>query len=350
VTGPTHVKLWSFLLLVGLAVPAFAQKKDQNDDRLPETKVDRAADGKAMDLDRVAAVVDNTIILESEVLQRATPMLADAEQREQNLDPNAKLQLWRTTFRKALDQMVEEQLIIDAANEAKLEVNEDEVQKALDEVKRQNKLTDAMLEGALKAQGASVAEYKRDVRRQILRLRAINVLVRPRVQVSDDEVKAKYEKLSGQSSVITEVHIRHILLPLPEKPSPADLDLVRRKAGDLVSRVRAGEDFAAIAQQVSTDNATKAQGGDLGWYKRGELPTEWEEILFTMEPGEVRGPVQGPRGLHVFLLVENKKESVRPFAEVKDQLKEQLFQEEMEKQTKVWLQELRKKAHVEIKM
>jgi parvulin-like peptidyl-prolyl isomerase len=349
------VKLWSLLLVVGLVAhepaPAYAQdKKDKNDDRAPEPKIDRATDGRAMDLDRVAAVVDNTIVLESEVLQRATPMLADAEQRDPNLDANGKLQLWRTTFRKALDQMIEEQLIVDAANEAKLEVDEGEVQKALDEVKRQNKLTDAQLEAALKTQGANVAEYKRDVRRQILRLRAINVIVRPRVQVSDDEVKAKYEKLSGQSAVVTEVHIRHILLALPEKPSPADLDLVRRKAGDLVSRVRAGEDFAAIAQQVSTDAQTKASGGDLGWYKRGELPTEWEEILFTMEPGEVRGPIQGPRGLHVFLLVENKKESVRPFAEVKDQLKDQLFQEEMEKQTKVWLQELRKKAHVEVKM
>ena len=69
-----------------------------------------------------------------------------------------------------------------------------------------------------------------------------------------------------------------------------------------------------------------------------------------MDASEVRGPVQGPRGLHVFQLVENKKETVKAFADVKDQLKEQLYQEEMEKQTKVWLQELRKRAHVEVKM
>ena len=88
----------------------------------------------------------------------------------------------------------------------------------------------------------------------------------------------------------------------------------------------------------------------LRWYKRGELPTEWEEIVFAMEPNETRGPVQGPRGLHVFQLVENKTETVRPFAEVKDSLREQLYQEEMEKQTKVWLQELRKKAHIDVKL
>jgi parvulin-like peptidyl-prolyl isomerase len=117
-----------------------------------------------------------------------------------------------------------------------------------------------------------------------------------------------------------------------------------------VDRARGGEDFSVLAKEQSQDATTKASGGDLGWYKRGELPTDWEEIVFAMDTGEVRGPVQGPRGLHVFQLVENKKDAVRPFAEVKETLREQLFQEEMEKQTKVWLQELRKKSHVEVKM
>src|SRR5262249_10820688 len=155
---------------------------------------------------------------------------------------------------------------------------------------------------------------------------------------------------SGQSAVVTEIHLRHILLALPERPQPGDIDTARRAAGEIVARARGGEDFQALAKQLSQDTATKNSGGDLGWYKRGELPTEWEEILFAMEPNEVRGPVHGPRGLHVFQVVENKKESVRPFNDVKEQLREQLFQEEMEKQTKVWLQELRKKAHVEIKI
>jgi parvulin-like peptidyl-prolyl isomerase len=342
-----HLALLVWGLGLALAAAPAPAHADDNDDRPKEKKVDKAAGAQALSLERVSAVVDDTVILESEVVQRAAPLLAEGEQPS---DPQAKVQLWRTTLRKALDQMVEEQLILDAAREAKLEVADDEVQKALEEVKRQNKLTDKQLETALASQGTTMSQYKKDVRRQILRLRALNVLVRPRVQVSEDQVKAKYEKLSGQSAVVTEVHIRHILLALPEHPQPADTETVRRKAGDLVARVRGGEDFVGLAKELSSDAQSKTGGGDLGWYKRGELPTEWEEILFAMEAGEVRGPVQGPRGLHIFQLVENKKESVRPYAEVKDNLREQLFQEEMEKQTKVWLQELRKKAHVEVKL
>jgi parvulin-like peptidyl-prolyl isomerase len=135
-----------------------------------------------------------------------------------------------------------------------------------------------------------------------------------------------------------------------EKGGAPAQEEARRRAGDLISRVRGGEDFAALAKTASDDQATKAAGGDLGWYKRGELPTEWEEVLFGMNEGEVRGPIKGPRGLHVFQVQELKKEATRPFDEVKEQLREQLFTEEMEKQTKVWLEELRRKAHVEVKL
>lgn len=322
-------------LAMALLCPAVASAQDAKRNPAPP-----------ITLERVSAVVNDTVILESEVVQRAAPMLAEIE----SVAAEDRAREWRQILRKTLDGMVEEQLIIEAATEAKLEVTDEEVDKAVGEIKRQNKLTDRQLEQALAQQGTTMAQYKKDVRRQIMRLRAVSTLVRPRVQVGDEEVKSRYDKLSGQSSTVTEVHLRHILIALPDKPSPAQIDAARRRAGEIVDRARAGEDFAALAKANSQDPTTKDGGGDLGWYKRGELPTEWEEIVFAMDANETRGPVQGPRGLHVFQLVENKNEQVRPFAEVKDSLREQLFQEEMEKQTKVWLQELKKRAHVEVKI
>jgi peptidyl-prolyl cis-trans isomerase SurA len=297
-------------------------------------------------IERVGAIVNDQVILESEIVQRATPMLGEV----QTTDPKERAREWRALMRRTIDQMIDEELILDAAQESKIEVTGEEVQKALDEIKRQNRLTDTQLDQALVQQGTTLAEYRKDVRRQILRLRAVSMLVRPRVNVSDEDVKARHEKVSGQSAVATEVHMRHILLALPDRPSAAQVDAARRRAGELVDRARAGEDFAELVREASQDPATKGEGGDLGWYKRGELPTEWEEIIFTMSQGEVRGPIQGPRGLHVFQLLETRAEAVRPFDEVKEQLHEQIFQEEMERQTKTWLQELRKKAHVEVKI
>jgi peptidyl-prolyl cis-trans isomerase SurA len=217
-------------------------------------------------------------------------------------------------------------------------------------VKRTNKLTDKQLEQALAAQGYTVPEYRKDVRKQILRLRAQNVLVRPRVAVTDDEVRSHYDKLSGESAAVTEVHLRGILIPLEENASDEARKDARRKAGDVVARARGGEDFGRLAATYSGDYETKDKGGDMGWYKHGDLPDEWEEVLFAMQAGDVRGPITGPRGLHVFQVVETKKETVRGFEEVKEDLREQLYNEELGKQTKLWLDELRKKAHVEIKI
>jgi parvulin-like peptidyl-prolyl isomerase len=336
------------LVLALLSGVASAQDKPDDPTPSPAPAPERPAIAKKKILvERVAAVVNDAVILESEVVQRAAPEMGALDEIE---DPRQRQRQWATILRQTLDLMVSEELMLQAAEEAKLDVTSDEVDKALAEVKRSNKLTDKQLEQALAGQGYTIPEYRKDIRKQILRLRAQNVLVRPRVAVTDDEVKAAYEKLSGQSAMNVEVKLRHILISLPESPTQEDLKDARRRAGDYVARARAGEDFGKLALGGSEDLDTKEKGGDLGWYKRGELPDEWEEVLFTMQPGEIRGPVRGPRGLHVFQVVETKKETVRSFDEAKNDLREQLYADELGKQTKVWLEELRKRAHVEIKI
>jgi parvulin-like peptidyl-prolyl isomerase len=301
---------------------------------------------KKIAVERVAAVVNDSIILESEVVQRAAPDMSALDSVE---DPRQRQRQWQKILQTTADEMIAEELMQQAAEENKLEVSAEEVEKAIADVKRTNKLTDKQLEQALAAQGFSIPEYKKDLRKQILRLRAQNVLVRPRVAITDDEVKAQYEKIAGTSASTVEVKLRHILIALPDDASEDAQKEARRKAGDLVSRARAGEDFAKLA--ASSDDAdSKQKGGEIGWYKRGDLPAEWEEALFTMNAGEIRGPLRGPRGMHVFQVMETKKDPVKGFDEVKEELRNQLYGEELEKQTKVWLEELRKKAHVEVKI
>lgn len=300
-----------------------------------------------MVIERVVAIVDDKIILESEVMLRLRPLLGELQKVENEREREKQL---RSLRNQALDEMVAEELLMHAAAEAKLEVEEPEINKAMEQVKLQNKVTDEQLKEALAQQGYTVEQYRADVKKQILRLRAINVFVRPRVNVTDDKLRKAYEKMIGKAATVTEVKVRHVLIRLPEKPSDDATNTARRRAGELVARARAGEDFSELAAKNSDDAATKTQGGDLGTFKRGELPTEWEEILFAMSEGEVRGPIRGPQGLHVFQVVSAKKEEVRAFEEVKEQLRNQLFNEEMEKQTQLWLDELKKKAHVEIKL
>jgi parvulin-like peptidyl-prolyl isomerase len=331
------------LLLLGVAVTAHAQENQKK----PKAKAPAKPAQKAIVIERVVAIVNDTIILESELYQRAAPELADLEQ---IADPREKQRQFQQKLRQVLDEMIDEELILQAAAEADLDVTDEEIDKAIAEVKKSNKLTDKQLEDALAMQGYTMAAYRKDVRKQILRLRAINVLVRPRVSVSDEEVKERYGQMTRRAGAVVAVRVAHILVLVPEDASPEVKDEARRRAGELTERARGGEDFAKLALAASEDAGTKEKGGDIGWFKRGELPTEWEESLFNAEKGEIRGPLPGPNGYHVFMILDMKKDKVKSFDESKDDIRNDLYVEEMEKQTRIWVQELRKKAHVEVKL
>ena len=298
-------------------------------------------------VDRIVAVVNNSVILNSELMMRVVPMagqlqnITNLRERERR---GAKLQ------GAALEDMVNEELIHQAALASKLQVSAKEVQNAVEEIKRQNKLDDTQLSEALRMQGLSLAAYRSDVRKQILRMRAINMLVRPRVSVTDDDVKALYSEMERRTAAITKVRLSHILIALPQRPTEEQLAEAKERAANAVNRARAGEDFAKLAEELSDDTRTKPIGGDLGWIERNSIDSEWEVIVFSMGKGETRGPINGPQGLHVFHITDLEQTERKPFDEMKDQLRNQLFRRGMDRHRKTWIEELRKKAHIENKL
>lgn len=298
-------------------------------------------------VDRVVAVVNDAVILKSELRRRAAPLAAELDSVADRIERERRLAKLEGDV---LDDMVNEELIAQAAAEAKLEVEAKEVDAALGEIKKQNKLSDEQLGEALRLQGYSLSSYRQDVRRQLLRMRAVQVIVRPRVTVTDDDVRARFDAMNRRSAAVKKVKLRHILIALPPRPSEAELSAAKKRAAELIDQIKGGADFARLAADQSADETTKFTGGDLGWIERGSLDTEWEVIVFAMGQGEVRGPVTGPRGLHVFQVTEVERNENRPFEEVKEQIRAELFRREQDKQTQQWLTELRDKAHLEIKL
>ena len=303
--------------------------------------------GKKLIVERVVAVVNDAIVLASELEARMTPVRGEAMQ---IADPKERERRLSKLSTQVLDEMVNEELIVQAAEAAKVDVEASEVQAALDEIKQNNNLDDAGLAQALAAQGYTMSNYKHDLRRQLLRLRAVNQLVAPKVAVTEEDVRAKYDEMQRRSQSVSAVQLSHILFKLPEKPTEQQLAEAKEKAAKVVTRVKAGEKFEAVAAEVSEDDSTKATGGQLGWFQRGSIQPEWETIVFSMEKGDTRGPVSGPQGLHVFQVTEVKNNALKPFAEMKEQLMRELRRREMDKQTQTWLEDLRKKAYIDIKL
>ncbi len=308
---------------------------------------DKKTPAKALVVDRVVAVVNDDVILSTELMMRVAPLAFELQQIS---DPRERARRQSQLTGKILDEMVNEQLVSQAARAAKLQISAKEVQAAIADLKRQNKLDDKQLAEALRMQGYSMSSYRKDVRNQILRMRAVNTLVRSRVSITDEEVQAKYDQKARRSSLVSEVHLQHILIALPDNADAAQKAAARAKAADIIGREKAGEPFSKLTEQFSDDPATKNTGGDLGWIERGTIATEWEVIVFAMAKGETRGPITGPKGLHVFHVSELKDSKQESFEKVKENLRKELYRAELDKQTRLWVDELRKKAHYEIKL
>jgi peptidyl-prolyl cis-trans isomerase SurA len=295
-------------------------------------------------VERVVAVVNEEIILESELEQTAAALY-----RGPDPDSSEGKKQWEETKHKALDQMIDGKLVQQQAVELKLSVTPEEVDRAVQQVKEQNHLDDATFRQALAQQGFTMEGYRKTLKRQILEMKVVNTAVRSRVTVSDDEVKTYYKQNEKLVEGDRQSHLRQILVAVPDHASDDDVATKKRVAEKVVELARGGTSFTELAKQYSDDDGTKSSGGDLGWVGKGVLVDALDAAMAAMEPGDVRGPIRTDRGWVILQMVERKSGDVKPYEEIKEQLRKQLYDQQVEKAQQSWLRELRKKAHVDVR-
>jgi peptidyl-prolyl cis-trans isomerase SurA len=303
------------------------------------------AAARARVVERVAAVVGDSLVLASEVEDRVGPLMADVNR----ITDQEKRAARATALRhEVLERLIDDELILQQAAELKLSISSEQVDSSIEEIKKQNGLNDDQLREALRSQGMTMAAYRADLRRQLLRFRVLNIAVGSRVNISDEEVRAYYDRHMKDGSNV-QVRAAHVFVAIPDGADAATVAEKQAQAQKILERAKAGEDFAKLARETSDDAATRADGGDLGYFGKDMLPKAIEEMVFAMKIGDVRGPVRADRGFHVIKLVDRKTKDPKPLDEVKDDVRMQLRQKEMERQTKSYLAELRKKTLVDVR-
>jgi peptidyl-prolyl cis-trans isomerase SurA len=303
------------------------------------------AAARARVVERVAAVVGDSLVLASEVEDRVGPLMADVNR----ITDQEKRAARATALRhEVLERLIDDELILQQAAELKLSISSEQVDSSIEEIKKQNSLNDDQLREALRSQGMTMAAYRSDLRRQLLRYRVLNIAVGSRVNISDDEVRAYYDRHMKDGSNV-QVRAAHVFVAIPDGADAATVAEKQAQAQKILERAKAGEDFAKLARETSDDAATRADGGDLGYFGKDMLPKAIEELVFAMKVGEVRGPIRVDRGFHILKLVDRKVKDPKPFDEVKDDIRMQLRGKDMERQTKIYLGELRKKTLVDIR-
>lgn len=298
-------------------------------------------------VDRIAAIVNNDIVTLSEVEARIAP---DLQRLRSEPDANRRSELRAELTKRALDLIIGEKLMEAQAKELNIEVTDTEVEAAMEDVIKQNNKTKDEFELLLAEAGYSMPSYKAFMRKHIAQMKLINLKVRAKVKVSDEDLKAEYARWSHDEATEYEVHARQILVSVGPKATPEEVELAHQKALMLMQEAREpGVDFAELARKKS-EGSSSADGGDLGFFRRGVMMADFERVAFGTPVGEVAEPVRTKFGWHVIKVEEKRALAAPPFDEVKDQLRQKMMLAQQEKYTDQYVQELRAAAVVDVKI
>lgn len=299
-------------------------------------------------VDRVAAVVNNDVVTLREVEQRAAPLLEQLD-REPPGDQRTKDR--DEAMRRALDDLIGEKLMDSELKGMNVDVTDQEVDLAIDDVKKQNNITDPdAFAAALKQQGFTLSTYRDFMKKQLAKVKLLNIKVKSKVKISDEDVKAEYARMAHSDTQDVEIHARHIIILCPQNAPPEKVEATHKKALEVMELAKKpGADFAALARKYS-EGSGASSGGDLGWFRRGTLAASFENAAFALKKGEVSQPVRTAFGWHVIKLEDTRHAAPRPFDEVKDSIREKLYRDQIEKQTESYVVELRRNAVVEVKL
>lgn len=295
-------------------------------------------------IDRIAAVVNDEPITILDVNRELATVRKEAER-----NPSIAGKDQEALRKLVLERLIDKKLVEQKIRELDIKIGEEEIRQAIEDVKKQNNLSQEALVGALASQGLSFDQYKAQLKEQLERLRLVSQEVRSKIQVGDKDVEEFYAANRARYATEERFHARQIFFKLGQKPTGKDVKDVMLRAVRVMVYLKSGLDFVEMAKKYSDDPNAATDGGDLGTFRKGDMLPEIEEAIMKMSPGEVSELVITPAGFHIIKLEEVVAGTVRPFAEVKGEIEEQLYRKKSEERFNQWVAELKKSAAIDIR-
>lgn len=248
-------------------------------------------------LDGVAAVVDEGVVLKSELRRQVGVIVERLRAQNTALPPLSVLES------QILDQLVLRRIQLQRAARFGIQVSDDLLNQTLSRVAADNGITLEQMPATLAAEGIDYGAYRQDMREQMILQQLQQRDVVSRINVAPKEMDACLYRQENTATENVDYNISHILISMPSAASRQQLDAARARLTEVQERLAAGEDFSKLAVAAS-DGQTALEGGSLGWRKGAQLPTLFADVVVTLEPGEVSEPIQSGSGLHLVRLNE----------------------------------------------
>lgn len=258
-----------------------------------------AVQAEVQPLNRVVAIVDNDVIMQSQLDARAREVQQTIAKRGAQLPPTDVLN------QQVLERLIVENLQLQIGERSGIRITDEELNQAMASIAQRNNLTLEQFSAALSRDGLSFNDAREQIRREMIISRVRQRRVAERIQITDQEVKNFLASDMGKMQLSEEFHLANILIPLPEGASPEVIQAGARKVSEVYDQLRSGADFAQMAISSSaSENAL--EGGEIGWRKAGQLPPPLDGLISALAPGEITEPIRTPSGFMIIKLLEKR--------------------------------------------
>ncbi|ENO4156047.1 peptidylprolyl isomerase SurA [Salmonella enterica] len=243
-------------------------------------------------VDKVAAVVNNGVVLESDVDGLMQSVKLNAGQAGQQLPDDATLR------HQILERLIMDQIILQMGQKMGVKITDEQLDQAIANIAKQNNMTMGQMRSRLAYDGLNYSTYRNQIRKEMIISEVRNNEVRRRITVLPQEVDALAKQIGTQNDASTELNLSHILIALPENPTSGQVNDAQRQAESIVEEARNGADFGKLAITYSADQQA-LKGGQMGWGRIQELPGIFAQALSTAKKGDIVGPIRSGVGFHI---------------------------------------------------
>ncbi|EBH4099414.1 peptidylprolyl isomerase SurA [Salmonella enterica] len=243
-------------------------------------------------VDKVAAVVNNGVVLESDVDGLMQSVKLNAGQAGQQLPDDATLR------HQILERLIMDQIILQMGQKMGVKITDEQLDQAIANIAKQNNMTMDQMRSRLAYDGLNYSTYRNQIRKEMIISEVRNNEVRRRITVLPQEVDALAKQIGTQNDASTELNLSHILIALPENPTSEQVNDAQRQAESIVEEARNGADFGKLAITYSADQQA-LKGGQMGWSRIQELPGIFAQALSTAKKGDIVGPIRSGVGFHI---------------------------------------------------
>lgn len=249
-----------------------------------------------VNIDRVAAIVDESVIMQSELEAR---MDSVKRQMGGQIPPDSLLRP------QVLERLILENIQLQMADRGGVQVTDQQLTDTVKRIAQQNGMTIEQFSAALKKDGLSYKEAIEQIRTEMIISRVQKFQVNNRVQISQQDIDYFLASKAGQMVAEAEYRLSHILISIPSQASPSEIKAARKKAQKIVTDIRNGKDFQQ--QAIANSNGRNAlKGGDLGWRKQAQLPSLFSDAVDYLTIGEVSDPIKSASGFHIIQISEKR--------------------------------------------